>query len=890
MPGMLCFDKVSKLHHCNDDIYLQYFCSTVIELKRSEDAASVSATLKGYSEAKVTSETYRAPKDVIPNHISKTEKQVFNVLILAVSQGALIALYENIKLIYKSQTHYHASGYVVTFDSCSIRFITEIVYQIPEAQKALTAIVKKYFAIHDFIVLTEGKEGTYNLMDVLNTTVPTRARKQNIHFFNVLAFRPNEASNEPPNKVIDIFKIFDYASWKTLRQQADSDNYDKHVLSMEAGIHQFTETIKTARPVTFDDMQMVAYLKRLSAELRTHELTPSIQRLWATIDAHMVDSDARNYMMDARPLNNDELQAQADYWRIRNMEIANLLYKISVFARIGNNLESSSNTNDGAGNTICGNNVTTTKPTSYDLPLRVFHPDVTRLTVLIIGRSKANNAIIIDSIVRNRESEASPITNTENEWIVNYDEYEIKYVNILLNNAPIDWSIYPVIHGFIFVIENKVPHFSFIVEKNLRNLLGMIPRSSAKNCCIVNCFVATSLFSIADASEQLSKFVATFCENHQLTTDVIKHLCVDKSNNTSSAIDTSIEEFVLRNAESPVTMNALKVADCLRELAELLDQKSVESNIERLMASITDRTMSDAALYFREHSTMALPLTNDEWKIAIEWDIDEDLLEVLREINDCFKLDEATGLGKVKSTSMFAMKTGTSSTLPQRSKVAYTKASSVPPVAPTETVKTTQYNVVLLGSSVPNKEMLLNTINCVQQHENCNAAANNADVIKFRDSDDYLIDYGTHSIRYINKDELNIEQSDFHGLMIVIENGTLELSTKANNQIRNVFGRLPRRAMKNCCIVNTFTPSETFALNDAEQQMREFTTKFCEQHALTESPSFICVDTVTTQAVLDHNVTDNANLCQKTSNCKMAWPTRCVSSAFDVGCHSRKRI
>uniref|UniRef100_A0A7E4VCA8 G domain-containing protein n=1 Tax=Panagrellus redivivus TaxID=6233 RepID=A0A7E4VCA8_PANRE len=165
------------------------------------------------------------------------------------------------------------------------------------------------------------------------------------------------------------------------------------------------------------------------------------------------------------------------------------------------------------------------------------------------------------------------------------------------------------------------------------------------------------------------------------------------------------------------------------------------------------------------------------------------------------------------------------------------------------------YQVLIVGSSAVGKSSLLNIISCMQQHSAVDA---NGEMTTIKDCANCVIDYNTHSIRYISKDELVIEESEIHGLMIVVENSTLELSYAADNLIRETISRLPRRVVKNCCIVNMFTQTETFGINEAQQQMHEFVTTFCDQHALSVLPSFICVDTVANM----NQSTDNSKVCQ----------------------------
>uniref|UniRef100_A0A7E4VJQ8 DHC_N2 domain-containing protein n=2 Tax=Panagrellus redivivus TaxID=6233 RepID=A0A7E4VJQ8_PANRE len=149
------------------------------------------------------------------------------------------------------------------------------------------------------------------------------------------------------------------------------------------------------------------------------------------------------------------------------------------------------------------------------------------------------------------------------------------------------------------------------------------------------------------------------------------------------------------------------------------------------------------------------------------------------------------------------------------------------------------FTVIVIGNPNAVKSTFLNSIGVVQHGD---VATNNATFAAFHGLDSSCIDYSTCIIRYISKDELGIEEFDIHGIIILIENNTLELSNTSDNQIRDTFSRFPRRAVKNCCIVNMFKPIETFGMDAAQQQMREFVTTFRNQHALTDSPSFICVD------------------------------------------------
>uniref|UniRef100_A0A7E4V2J7 Non-specific protein-tyrosine kinase n=1 Tax=Panagrellus redivivus TaxID=6233 RepID=A0A7E4V2J7_PANRE len=521
-------------------------------------------------------------------------------------------------------------------------------------------------------------------------------------------------------------------------------------------------------------------------------------------------------------------------------------------------------------------------------------PAKPRLTILVIGRSNENNSTLIERLICGNKTE-KVAKNAVPVGIINYGSYDIKLVNIVPDTTPLDLSLHPTLHGFIFVFENEMTPVPFIAKKDLRNLLEMVHRSAARNCCIVNIFTQNASFKSTEASNQLLKFIDAFCKVHELK-DRISHFCVDKSAvlnhqehtppDHASNIKYFIQGFILPVTNSPVTRNELKIVESLKKMGDILHRKQIQSDesIDRLLASIADRTMSDNALYFRKYLKTAVPLATNEWKTAVNWKIDADLLEIVREIGSYLKAEVSSALEKLKSKSIFDMmsdsgdqstqvtgningideinKEPTLSTASQISNFVFTQANeSNSQLAIRTSTALPSKNVLIVGSSALNKK-LLNCVNCVRQHESFDDVVSNASMITFQDSDDYVMDYGTHTIRYIGRDELGTEEFDLHGCVIVVENSTSELSNSTDNHVRNTFSRLPRCAVENCCIVNTFTPTDTFGMNDAEQQMRELVTKFCDQHALTNRPSFICIDAVVIDTIHHHNVSENPNVYQ----------------------------
>uniref|UniRef100_A0A7E4ZQY9 G domain-containing protein n=1 Tax=Panagrellus redivivus TaxID=6233 RepID=A0A7E4ZQY9_PANRE len=273
------------------------------------------------------------------------------------------------------------------------------------------------------------------------------------------------------------------------------------------------------------------------------------------------------------------------------------------------------------------------------------------VTILVIGTSETNNKAFIECVYRGKQKELEqasksyapvkePGRRTTNGCIIDYGSYEVGFISLVDSDSPINWKLYPEVHGFIFVtsVYSSYPPD----DLQLRKSLGRVPRNALKNCCIVNVVISTSA-----ASTALSEYMIKFHSEHALE-DEINHFSVDSDLikrheyttrhyvDTLDTIKSNVEELIFTIAESPVTFNELKVTECLTQIGDTLFAKVTITQAEkRLLATVVSKTMSVLAQRIRKKygNNIAAPLSDHEWHAADNWEISENLIRYVREIN-----------------------------------------------------------------------------------------------------------------------------------------------------------------------------------------------------------------------------------------------------------------
>uniref|UniRef100_A0A7E4VSE7 G domain-containing protein n=1 Tax=Panagrellus redivivus TaxID=6233 RepID=A0A7E4VSE7_PANRE len=116
---------------------------------------------------------------------------------------------------------------------------------------------------------------------------------------------------------------------------------------------------------------------------------------------------------------------------------------------------------------------------------------------------------------------------------------------------------------------------------------------------------------------------------------------------------------------------------------------------------------------------------------------------------------------------------------------------------------------------------------------------------------DHIVDYGRFKIHYvdtpgtndtrgIDQDKLNVnlivdhlaELPEVHAVLFVVKNDESKLGTTFESNLQLLLQMLPRKALKNCCFVYTFSAPMDFKHGRMSHTLKEFASNFNECHAI----------------------------------------------------------